>query len=167
MRRWLIVITLTLLVLSSLSYGGDGEISLDLYSQCHIDLMWQWGWRETIEITKRTFERHLELIRKLPGYAYYQNQAALYAAIEEKYPDLFHKIQEEVKRGRWHVVGGNWAETDMGLCVGESSVRNLLYGKRYFRSRFGVDVKTFWQMEGSAYLDTLPQFYADVVSGEV
>ncbi len=78
-------------------------------------------------------------------------------AMEEYDPELFERIRAAVRAGSWQLVGGNWAETDQGLCTGESVVRNYLLGKRYFRERFGVDVKIAWQMEGSAYLATLPQ----------
>ena len=140
---------------------GADVTELDLYGQCHIDLLWQWVWQETLEITQSTFRNMLSLIEEVPQFAYYQNQAALYAAMEEYDPQLFEEIRAAVRAGSWHLVGGNWAEADaeadQGLCAGESVVRNYLLGKRYFRERFGVDVKIAWQMEGSAYLETLPQ----------
>lgn len=133
------------------------DVELDLFGQCHIDLLWQWIWRETQEITQSTFKNMLRLIQQMPQFAFYQNQAALYAAMEAYDPALFEQIRAAVRNGRWHIVGGNWAETDQGLCTGESVVRNYLLGKRYFREKFGIDVKAAWQMEGSAYLNTLPQ----------
>ncbi len=53
--------------------------------------------------------------------------------MEEKYPDLFHEIQQRVKEGRWEIVGGMWVEPDLNMPAGESLVRQMLMGKRYFQ----------------------------------
>ena len=133
------------------------RVPIALFPQCHIDLVWQWGWEETVEVTLETFRRQLELAHAIPGYVYCQDQAALYAAVERTDPGLFQEIQVAVREGRWRIVGGNWAEIVMEEVTGESVIRNFLYGKRYFLEKFGVDVEVAWQMEGTGLYPSLPQ----------
>ncbi len=132
------------------------RVPIVLFPQCHIDLVWQWGWGETVEIARETFRAQLELARSVPGYVYCQGQAALYAAVERADPALFREIQAAVREGRWRIVGGNWAEIVMEEVTGESVIRNFLYGKRYFLEKFGVDVEVAWQMEGTGLFPSLP-----------
>ncbi|GEM_PF-6152146 len=133
------------------------RVPIVLFPQCHIDLVWQWDWEETVEISRDTFRAQLELSRSAPDYVYCQDQAALYAAVERADPTLFREIQKAVREDRWRIVGGNWAEIVMEEVTGESVIRNFLYGKRYFLEKFGVDVEVAWQMEGTGLFPSLPQ----------
>jgi alpha-mannosidase len=44
-------------------------------------------------------------------------------------------------------VGGSWTEHSTNIPSGESLVRQHLYAKRYFKEKFGVDVK-IWLAAG-------------------
>ena len=57
------------------------------------------------------------------------------------------------------MVGGMWVEPDLNMPDGESQVRQLLIGKRYFQSRFGVDVRIGWNPDSFGYNWQLPQIY--------
>jgi len=125
----------------------------------HIDLAWLWPWTETVEVVRDTWTTALQLTREYPDFTYAQSSAQMYAWMEEKYPDLFHQIQQRVKEGRWEIVGGMWVEPDLNMPDGESIVRQLLVGKRYFKSRFGVDVNLGWNPDSFGYNWQLPQIY--------
>ena len=75
---------------------------------------------------------------------FYDIQAQQLAWVEEHYPGLFASISKAVEVGRFVMVGGTWVEMDGNLPSGESFVRQLLYGQRYFRSRFGRTCTEFW-----------------------
>lgn len=49
-----------------------------------------------------------------------------------------------VRLGRWEVEGAMWVEADCNLSSGESLVRQILYGKSFFKNEFGVDSKVLW-----------------------
>ncbi len=95
-------------------------------------------------------------IRNIPTR---QSAAAYDEWLEQKYPPVFHQIQQRVKEGRWEMVGGMWVEPDLNMPDGESQVRQLLIGKRYFQSRFGVDVRIGWNPDSFGYNWQLPQIY--------
>jgi len=135
------------------------SLTIYLPGQSHIDLAWLWRWPETVEVCRKTFSDALEMMEKYPEYHYSQSMAQAYVWMEEYYPDLFKKIQQRVKEGRWEIVGGMWVEPDCNIPSGESFARQLLYGKRYFQEKFGVDVKVGWNIDSFGYNWNLPQFY--------
>lgn len=96
-------------------------------------------------------------MERYPGFTFCQSSAQYYKWLEEQYPQTFKKIKQRVKEGRWEIVGGTWVEPDGNLPSGESFVRQFLYGKRYFKDRFGVDVRVAWMPDSFGYACTLPQ----------
>jgi len=125
----------------------------------HIDMAWLWPWTETVEVVRNTFRSALDLMREYPDFTFSMSSAQAYAWMEEKYPDLFKEIQQRVKEGRWEIVGGMWVEPDLNMPGGESLVRQILVGKRYFQQKFGVDVKIGWNPDSFGYSWQLPQIY--------
>ncbi|MBS3818218.1 alpha-mannosidase [bacterium] len=125
----------------------------------HIDLAWLWRWRETVEVSQKTFSTVMDHMEEYPHIVYIQSQAQVYKWMEKYYPQVFQRIQKKVKQGRWEIVGGMWAEPDCNLPDGESFIRQILYGKRYFQKKFGVDVKIGWNPDSFGYNWNIPQFY--------
>jgi alpha-mannosidase len=125
----------------------------------HIDMAWLWPWTETVEVTRNTFQSALNLLREYPDFKFTMSSAQTYEWMEEKYPDLFKEIQRRAKEGRWEIIGGMWVEPDLNMPAGESLVRQILLGKRYFRNKFGVDVKIGWNPDSFGYNWQLPQIY--------
>ena len=125
----------------------------------HIDMAWLWPWTETVEVVRDTFQSVLDLMREYPDLKFTMSSARTYEWMQEKYPDLFQQIQQRVKEGRWEVVGGMWVEPDLNMPDGESLVRQILVGKRYFQKNFGVDIKIGWNPDSFGYNWQLPQIY--------
>ncbi len=126
----------------------------------HIDLAWLWPWIETVEVVKNTSESVLNIMDRVPDFKYSMGQAHAYEWMEIYYPKLFKAIQDKVKQGQWEIVGGQWVEPDCNIPSGESFVRQSLYGKRYFRNKFGVDVKICWIPDSFGFNWNLPQILA-------
>jgi len=132
-----------------------------LIGHAHIDLAWLWRWEETVQdIATHTFLGTLAQMEKMPGLTFAQSQAAVYEAMEKNFPDIFQKIKEKVREGTWVPVGGMWAEPDLNMPDGESLARQLLYGKRYFLDKFGVDVTVGWNPDSFGHNFQLPQILA-------
>ena len=125
----------------------------------HIAMDWLWPWTETVEVVRNTFRSALDLMREYPDFTFSMGSAQTFYWMEEKYPDLFREIQQRVKEGCWEIVGGMWVEPDLNMPAGESLVRQLLQGKRYFQQKFGVDVKIGWNPDSFGYSWQLPQIY--------
>jgi alpha-mannosidase len=135
------------------------QFSVRAVANAHIDMAWLWPWTETVEVVRNTFGSALQLMRQYPDFVYAQSSAVTDVWMEEKYPDLFKEIQQRVKEGRWEIVGGMWVEPDLNMPSGESLVRQILVGKRYFQEKFGVDVRIGWNPDSFGYNWQLPQIY--------
>ncbi len=123
----------------------------------HLDLGWLWPVRETRRKAGRTFSTALRMLEEYPDYVFGTSQPQALAWVKEDYPALYEEIREAVAGGRWECQGAMWVEPDMNLTSGESLVRQLLYGKRFFRGEFGVDVKNLWLPDVFGYSAALPQ----------
>jgi alpha-mannosidase len=135
------------------------QFSIRAVGNSHIDMAWLWPWTETVEVVRNTFQSALNLMREYPDFKFTMSSARTYEWMEEKYPDLFKEIKQRVQEGRWEVVGGMWVEPDLNMPAGESLVRQILVGKRYFQKTFGVDVKIGWNPDSFGYNWQLPQIY--------
>jgi alpha-mannosidase len=133
--------------------------SVRLTGNSHIDAAWLWPWTETVDVVRRTFSTALQLMEEYPQYTFTQSAAQYSEWMCEKYPGLCNQIAEQVKQGRWELVGGMWVEPDLNMPDGESLVRQLLVGKRYFKEKFGVDVRIGWNPDSFGYTWQLPQIY--------
>ncbi len=139
--------------------GWLESFSIRAVGNAHIDMAWLWPWTETVEVTRNTFSSVLNLMQEYPDFTFTHGSPANYAWMEEKYPSLFEQIRRRVKEGRWEVIGGMWVESDQNLPDGESFTRQLLHGKRYFKEKFGVDVRAGWTPDSFGYNWQLPQIY--------
>jgi len=135
------------------------QYSVRATGNTHIDMAWEWPASETVETVRNTFGTALQLMRKFPDFTFTMSTARAYSWMEEKYPALFDEIKQRVKEGRWEPIGGMWVEPDLNLPDGESLVRQILVGKRYFQSRFGKDIKIGWNPDSFGYNWQLPQIY--------
>ena len=123
----------------------------------HLDLAWLWPMAETHRKTSRTFAAQLRLLEEYPEYRYLQSQPAAYEMCREHYPELFERIVEAAKDGRWIPEGAMWVEPDTNMTSGESLIRQLVHGKRYFKEVFGVDSVVLWLPDSFGYSAALPQ----------
>jgi alpha-mannosidase len=139
--------------------GDLKRYNILLTGQSHMDMAWLWPWSETTETVRNTYRSVLLLMKRNPEFTYTQSQVATYEWMEQKYPDIFNEIKQRVKEGRWELAGGMWVEPDLNMPDGESLVRQLLVGKRYFQEKFGVDVRVGWNPDTFGYNWQMPQIY--------
>src|SRR5215831_6238891 len=136
------------------------QFTIRLVGNSHIDMAWLWPWTETVEVVRNTFRSVLDLMREYPDFKFTMSSARTYEWMEEKYPDMFHEIQQRIKEGRWEVIGGMWVEPDLNMPAGESLTRQILVGKHYFRDNFGVNINIGWNPDSFGYNWQLPQIYS-------
>lgn len=103
----------------------------------HIDPIWQWDWPEGVSATLSTFYSAAKLCDEF-DYIFCHNEVTVYKYVEEYAPEFFAKIQELVKAGKWHIMGGWYLQPDCNMPSGESFVRQIREGQRYFEEKFGV-----------------------------
>lgn len=123
----------------------------------HIDIAWLWTVEQTREKALRSFSTVLELMERYPDYRFMSSQPILYQFVKEQEPGLYERILEKVKEGRWEVDGAMWLEADCNLPSGESLVRQILKGERFFREEFGIASRCLWLPDVFGYSAAIPQ----------
>ena len=116
--------------------------TIHLIANAHLDPMWLWRWQEGCTEALSTFRTAEECINEYPGFVFNHNEALLYEWVKEYEPDLFARIQKQVADGKWHIMGGWYLQPDCNMCAGESMIRNISLGRRFFSENFGVRPKT-------------------------
>lgn len=137
--------------------GGDPVLTISAIGHAHIDLAWLWPIRETIRKGARTFSTALHMMERYPDYVFGASQPQLYEWMKQHYPKLYERMKVKVQEGRWEPQGAMWVESDTNVPGGESLVRQLLYGKRYFMQEFGMEMKSLWMPDVFGYTASLPQ----------
>jgi alpha-mannosidase len=115
---------------------------LHLVCNAHMDPVWLWEWQEGAAAAIATFRAAADLCEEFPGFIFNHNEAILYRWVEEYEPELFRRIQRLVRAGKWHIMGGWFLQPDCNMPSGESLVRQVLVGRRYFRAKFAVQPTT-------------------------
>lgn len=137
--------------------NGTTAPTLFAFGHSHIDIAWLWPLRETASKCTRTFASQLKLMDQYPDYIFLQSQPYLYQLVKDDYPDLYIKIKEKIAEGRWLPEGGMWVEADTNISSGESLIRQLVHGKKFFREEFGVENEVLWLPDVFGYSGALPQ----------
>lgn len=132
-------------------------VTVQCIGHTHIDVAWLWRLKHTREKAARSFSTVLRLMEQYPEYVFLQTQPQLYDYIKKDYPEIYERIRERVKEGRWEAGGAMWLEADCNLTSGESLVRQMMYGMRFFKEEFGVDCKYLWLPDVFGYSWALPQ----------
>ena len=123
----------------------------------HIDSAWLWPVRETRRKVARTVSNVLALMDEDPDFTYAMSSAQQYAWLEEEHPDLFARMKRRIEEGRFITVGGMWVESDNMIPSGESLVRQITFGRRYFKEHLGVTPRGIWLPDSFGYTGSWPQ----------
>ncbi|RMI12711.1 alpha-mannosidase [Cellulomonas triticagri] len=134
-----------------------GAHQVTAVGHAHIDSAWLWPLRETRRKLGRTVSNALAVLDTVPDAVYTMTSAQHFRWLEERFPGLFARVREHAAQGRFVPVGGMWVEADGVLPTGESLVRQMVLGKRYFAETFGHDAQEVWLPDSFGYSGALPQ----------
>ncbi len=141
--------------LAKIKYLPQSDVVMTGHS--HIDIAWLWRVQESERKAARTFSNNLALMDEYPEFIFAQSQAILYDMTKKLYPELYERIKDKVKNGQWDIVGNVWVEADTNIASGEALIRQLLYGREYFKNEFGVVSDTYWLPDCFGFSWALPQ----------
>jgi alpha-mannosidase len=114
--------------------------TVHLFPISHLDTQWRWTVRETAAtLLPRTVRENAAAFAQYPAYRVNFDGAFRYRLLAEHHPDAFVELRRWVDAGRWQVSGATWDAMDVNLPSPESLVRQVLYGRRWFREHLGRD----------------------------
>jgi alpha-mannosidase len=130
---------------------------INLVGHSHLDLVFMWTYREFIRKLGRTHATMLRLMEQYPEFQFCQSQAKTYQEMKTHHPQIYEQVKQRIAEGRWEVIGGFWVEPDCNLISGESFVRQILHGQRFFETEFGIQSRTCWQPDVFGMSAAMPQ----------
>ncbi len=138
--------------------GGNMQpVTVGLFGHSHIDVAWLWQLRVTRDKSIRTFATQLNLLGRYKNWIFQQGQAQLYDYLKEDAPGIYGEIKSMAVKKRWESCGAVWIEMDTNLPGGESLIRQIMYGKRYFMEEFGLENSVLWLPDAFGFSGSLPQ----------
>jgi alpha-mannosidase len=137
--------------------SAPGRPHVVAFGHAHIDTAWLWPLIQTRRKVARSWSTVLRLMERFPDYYFLGSQPQQYRWMEEDEPEIYQQALERVKEGRWEPTGALWVEPDGNLPSGESWVRQLIYGQRYFLEHFGRRAHVVWLPDSFGYSAALPQ----------
>ncbi len=143
--------------------------SLDLTRQptlyvvgyAHLDTEWRWDYVTTIkDYIPKTMRLNFDWIEKYPHYIFNFSGANRYRMMKEYYPADYEKVKKYVAAGRWFPAGSSMEENDVNSPSAESIIREVLYGKAYFRREFGKTSAEYMLPDCFGFPASLPTILA-------
>lgn len=130
-----------------------------LVPHSHYDVAWAFSREDYFQINEGILKEVLQLMQEEPEFRFCLEQTFLLKEIEERNPKLWLGLKEVIKQGKLEIVDGQYLMPDTMLPSGEVLVREILFGKRYCKEKFGVDVPVAWAADSFGMNSQLPQIY--------
>lgn len=122
----------------------------------HLDPVWLWDWKEGCSEALRTCRAMVRLLDDYPELKFNRGEALIYEYIAEFDPQLFARIRDLIREGRWGVIGGNAVQPDTNMPSTTAMLHQFRYGTHYFRQHLGVRVRTAWAADSFGHSAGLP-----------
>lgn len=136
---------------------GPKEAQVWGIGHCHIDTAWLWPYHVTQQKVARSWSTQVDLMDRYPEHRFASSSAQQFKWLEQLYPPLFERVRQKVLEGKFYTIGGSWVENDANMPSGEGLARQLIFGQRYFESRFGSRNRVAWLPDSFGLTGALPQ----------
>ena len=130
----------------------------------HLDTCWEWPYTIIHFKSANTASSMLHLMENPPEefenpvqWKFLATAAQHYVWMQEDEPELFNRVIEAAKNGRWDIDGISWLEHDTTLPCGESIIRQMLLGIKYFEGKLGFKQSTLILPDCFGFSAALPQ----------
>jgi alpha-mannosidase len=133
---------------------------IHMIANAHIDPVWLWPWQAGVDEAIATTASMADRCDEYPEFIFTRGEAWLYQQVEQMHPTLFNRVRELVRRGQWHVTGGQFLQPDLNLPTAAGLHRQITHGQRYFRDRFGVSPKIGYNVDSFGHTASLPDILA-------
>ncbi|MBQ3229800.1 MAG: alpha-mannosidase [Clostridia bacterium] len=143
-----------------LSQKSNNDFEITALGHAHIDLAWLWPLRETKRKAARTFSTLMRNSAIYKNYLFGVSQPQMLEWVKDEHPSLYAEMKKLYADGRLELQGGFWVESDTNVPSGESLIRQMLYGKKFFRDEFGYEQEILWIPDVFGYSAQLPQIMA-------
>ena len=147
----------------NLNINLDPTISIIGYS--HLDTCWLWPFKLSHFKSINTTTTMLHLLENPPHefinndvkWKFLATAGQHYKWMKNDDPELFSRVIQTAKNGRWDVNGVMWLEPDTTLPSGESLVRQILMGIKMMEKEMGFKQSVLFLPDCFGFSGSLPQ----------
>ncbi|MDO8589183.1 MAG: glycoside hydrolase family 38 C-terminal domain-containing protein [Armatimonadota bacterium] len=113
----------------------------------HFDPLWHRCWDRTFDFRGERFRSYAEVEEHIidiwlesakRGVGFVEGQSAVFRKYIERNPHRLDEIRDHVKSGLIQLLAGGEVVSDTNMPSGETLLRNLTLGQRYFEDTFGI-----------------------------
>ena len=113
----------------------------------HLDSLWQRCWNRTFDYQGKRYRSYADLQEHIidlwlenakHGTAFTEGQSVVFRKYIERNPERLNEIRELVQNGQIELFVSGEIVCDTNMPSGETLLRNLVLGQRYFLDTFGV-----------------------------
>lgn len=99
----------------------------------------------------------LRLLKTQPDYRFVLDQVAYIRPFLERYPEEADAFRKYVAEGRLQIALGMDVMPDVNVPGGETTLRQIEYGKTYVKQTLGADVTSAWLVDTFGHHPQMPQ----------
>jgi len=167
-KRFYVLLAGALLPFSVLGQQIDNREKYDIAKDtvlytigyAHLDSEWNWDYPTVInEDIKKTMLDNFKLFEKYPDYVFNFTGSRRYHMMKEYYPELYKRVAEYIKQGRWFVSGSSVDEAEVNVSSSESLLRQVLYGNLYFKREFNKVSTDYMLPDCFGFVATVPSVW--------
>lgn len=115
---------------------------------------------DTLELGFSILQTAMYLFKTDPDFTFSLDQTCYVEPYLRRHPEEKPFLLEMVTSGRLEITGGMHVMPDLNIPAGESFIRQVLHGRRYFENELGVDVKAGWTLDSFGHHPQVPQLMA-------
>lgn len=130
-----------------------------LVPHTHYDVAWAFSREEYFGINVEILNQMLRVMKENPEFKFCLEQTFLLKEVEQRNPELWLCLKQLIEQERLEIVDGQYLMPDTMLPTGEVLIREILWGKRYCKEKFGIEVPVAWAADSFGMNAQLPQIY--------
>ncbi|MBP5637855.1 MAG: hypothetical protein J6X55_00115 [Victivallales bacterium] len=136
------------------------KLTVHVILNSHLDPIWLWGYGNGIDEVVATARSACDLLDDYPEIHITRGEAWFYEMLEMHDPITFKRVQEHVRNGHWHIVGGWYVQPDCNLASPETYAMHAKISGKYFKQKFGIEqCETGYNVDSFGHGAYLPDFY--------
>jgi alpha-mannosidase len=112
---------------------------------------------ETLPIGYSNLVGALRCLDEQETFRFALDQSCFVEPFLKAFPEYLDTLKKFIQEGRLEIVGGMHSMPDENIPSGESFIRNVQYGKNFFKETFGVEVLTGWPIDTFGHHPQTPQ----------
>lgn len=137
------------------------EYKVHLIAHAHIDMNWLWNMDDTKDICVRDFKSVADIMDDNPDVYFSQSQTAVYDIVKKENPELFERVKEKIREGKWDITAATWTESDLNMSSGESLARQILLSSEFIKDELGGKASQIcWEPDTFGHPATMPNVLA-------